>query len=352
MTTTRPTYRIFLSSTGVDLEEHRKQVSDTVLRLEQAPVAMETFGARPGDPVSVCQQLARDADALIVIVAHRYGWVPSIADGGDGRKSITWLEVEAAKAANKPVFAFLVDPTHPWTHSKEQDRLIEVAADAPKAWEVAQAVQGLKDLKDWLDGKARVVREHFTTPENLAAKATASLANWALGQQRGGSPGVPRRRRAEFRVAQPLQPAPHFRGRRDLLDDLEAWWADAAHPDRVRSLVAVGGTGKTAVAEQFLRRVREKPQRASTLVWSFYEVPDTVAFLVEACQLFLGESDGPAGGRMERLQRGLADGSPHVDRSARAADTPGERPTRSISAASPIAVWAKSSWPRAASRPP
>src|SRR6185369_14379597 len=99
MAQTRLTYRVFLSSTGIDLEEHRKHVSDAVLRLKQAPVAMETFGARPGDPLSVCQQLAQDADALIAIVAHRYGWIPSIDDGGDGNKSITWFEVEAAKAA-------------------------------------------------------------------------------------------------------------------------------------------------------------------------------------------------------------------------------------------------------------
>ena len=279
MTATRPTYRIFLSSTGVDLEEHRKHVSDAVLRLEHVPVAMETFGARPGDPASVCQQLARDADALIVIVAHRYGWVPSVADGSDGRKSITWLEVETAKEAGRPVFAFLVDPAHPWTQPKEQDRLVEVAADPAKALEVVLAVQDLKALKDWLDSEAGVVRDRFTTPEDLAAKVTASLANWALRQQSGGSPRTLRPRPAEFRVAQPLQPAPHFRGRQDLLDDLEAWWGDPAHPDRVRALVAFGGTGKTAVAEQFLRRVRGRPQRASTLVWSFYEVPDTVAFL-------------------------------------------------------------------------
>ena len=48
------------------------------------------------------------------------------------------------------------------------------------------------------------------------------------------------------------------------------------------------------------------------LVWSFYEKPDADAFLRECNQLFLGEEEGPAGGRLERLERGLRDGRPHL----------------------------------------
>ena len=55
-----------------------------------------------------------------------------------------------------------------------------------------------------------------------------------------------------------------------------------------------------------------KPGEANVLVWSFYERPDADAFLRECNQLFLGEEEGPAGGRLERLQRGLRDGRPHL----------------------------------------
>jgi hypothetical protein len=49
------------------------------------------------------------------------------------------------------------------------------------------------------------------------------------------------------------------------------------------------------------------------LVWSFYEKPDADAFVRECGQLFLGEpDDASAGGRLERLQRGLRDGRPHL----------------------------------------
>jgi hypothetical protein len=92
--------------------------------------------------------------------------------------------------------------------------------------------------------------------------------------------------------------------------ELTDWVGDLASPDRVWSLVAAGGTGKTAVAERVVRDMR--PGEASVLVWSFYEKPDADAFLRECNQLFLGEDEGPAGGRLKRLKRGLRDGRPHL----------------------------------------
>ena len=76
--------------------------------------------------------------ALVVIVAHRYGFVPPVELGGDGVKSITRLEVEAALAAGKPVFAFLIDEKAPWAHAREQDRLL---SEPHNAAQIVAAVQ-------------------------------------------------------------------------------------------------------------------------------------------------------------------------------------------------------------------
>jgi hypothetical protein len=110
--------RIFLSSTATDLQEHRATAAEAIARLGQQTVRMEVFGARPNAPLPECQRLAASADAVVVIVAHRYGWVPSAEDGGDGEKSITWHEVEAAHAAGRPVFAFLVANDATWYFPK------------------------------------------------------------------------------------------------------------------------------------------------------------------------------------------------------------------------------------------
>src|SRR5258708_39742819 len=120
---TRPVLRIYTSSTAIYLREYRDQVRDAVLKLEDLPIAMETFSALGGEPAQECMRMAAGADAVICIVAHRYGFVPPKELGGDGERSLTWLEVDAAKRAGKPGFSFLVDPNAPWPALKEQDRL-------------------------------------------------------------------------------------------------------------------------------------------------------------------------------------------------------------------------------------
>jgi tetratricopeptide (TPR) repeat protein len=317
-----PTWRVFLSSTAVDLTAHRDAVEDAILRLKNLPVRMETFGAVPNMPVPECEARVRESDALVVIVAHRYGWVPSPAQGGRDGKSITWIEVEAAlgrKPRAVPVLAFVVDDAHPWTELKEESRLKQpdVLADPAKITAVARSVEDLLRFKAWLKNDAGLTVDSFSTPADLALKVTAALANWALerhtsrGDLGAGSDTVPLP--LELRICHPLQPAPHFQGRTSLVDDLVRWWGDSAHPDRVRALVAAGGTGKTAIVEQVLRRARSLEFRGHVLVWSFYETPNADAFLREACDLFLGEREGYAGGRLERLARGLREGNrPHL----------------------------------------
>jgi len=148
---TRPVLRIFISSTAVDLRDYREKVRDAVLRLEGLPIAMETFSAQSGQPAGECMKMAAEADAVICIVAHRYGYVPPKDLGGDGERSITWLEVDAAKKAGKPILAFLVDPKAPWTELKEQDRLTSEPPE--KAQEIIKAVQDLQKFKTFLQNE-------------------------------------------------------------------------------------------------------------------------------------------------------------------------------------------------------
>src|ERR1043166_1492561 len=123
MNDAREVLRVFLSSTALDMTACREKVRDTVLQLKQLPVGMETFTALPTTPAADCQREAAEADVVLVLVAYRYGYVPSVALGGDGEHSITWLEVLAAKKAGKPVYVFFVDPKAEWKQPKESDRL-------------------------------------------------------------------------------------------------------------------------------------------------------------------------------------------------------------------------------------
>ena len=304
--------RVFLSSTALDLGKHRGVADDTLLRLAQQSVVMERFGAQPGTPVAECERLAASCDLLVCIVAHRYGFEPE-----PGRGSITRREVVAARAAGKPVYAWIVDDAHRWTEAKEQDLLTQpaVLADPAKQQAVIAALQGLQAFKAWLG--ANVVVEKFSTPDDLGRKIATTLAQVAA-QAPAPAPGAaPAAARVpELRMVHALQPAPHFSGRAALVSSLSTWVDDTASPDRIQALVAAGGTGKTAIIEQVLRGLQQRwprPGAGHVLVWSFYEKPDADVFLRECGQLFLGEPDNtPPGGRLERLQRGLRDGQPHL----------------------------------------
>jgi len=300
---TRPVLRIFISSTAVDLRDYRDKVRDAVLRLEDLPIAMETFSAQSGQPASECMKMAAQADAVICIVAHRYGYVPPKELGGDGERSITWLEVEAAKSAGKPVFAFLVDPKAPWTELREESRL---TTEPEKTAEIIKAVQKLQEFKAYLSGE--YTRGTFSANEELAKLAAIAVANFAR-KPADGPTSTARIWKALYCHA--LQPAQHFRGRETKLEELKKWLESPVTPDRVVSIVAAGGTGKTALVNKALQEAKLS-DRAGVFVWSFYEDPKTDAFLRAAYLYFTGEKSVPTGGMLERLQMALSGDVPHV----------------------------------------
>ena len=75
--------RVFISYTGQDLEEFAKSVRDEIRQWQWIAVDHKDWDATGKRSVKECRERVRKADALIVIVAHRYGWVPS--GGGGGR---------------------------------------------------------------------------------------------------------------------------------------------------------------------------------------------------------------------------------------------------------------------------
>ena len=120
--------RIFLSSTSHDLHEHRRRVDAAIARLQQQSVRMETFGAEPRTPLETCLERVADADALVVIVAHRYGWVPEDQEHNSEGKSITWLECEEATANGKHILAFVVDDSADWPRELREEAELDRAA--------------------------------------------------------------------------------------------------------------------------------------------------------------------------------------------------------------------------------
>ncbi len=166
-------FRVFISSTYEDLKPYRNAVREAVDDLHIQSVGMESFGARPDTPLNESLGMADSADALVVIVGWRYGWVPTAEKGGNGAKSITWFEVEAAEKKGIPVFAYIADDSLKRFLPKEQDRMEE--AKPHEIQDIYKAIQELKNFKKHLNDKHTLTT--FLNPDNLAKKVVTALSN-------------------------------------------------------------------------------------------------------------------------------------------------------------------------------
>jgi hypothetical protein len=106
--------RVFISSTYLDNKHRRELVRDAIERAGMIAAGMETFAASDRPSVDECKRRAADCDVLVGIAAYRYGWEPEGQEPGQ-KKSITWLEYEAARAAGRPCLMFQINPDLPFT---------------------------------------------------------------------------------------------------------------------------------------------------------------------------------------------------------------------------------------------
>ncbi len=102
-------HRVFISSTNIDLEAYRKEATMAVNVAGLSADLQENWTAEDHPPLDACLERVRQAAVLVVILAHRYGWVPEDPARNPEGRSITWLECKEAEANGIDILAFLVD---------------------------------------------------------------------------------------------------------------------------------------------------------------------------------------------------------------------------------------------------
>jgi formylglycine-generating enzyme required for sulfatase activity len=170
---------VFISSTSEDLKEYREQAARAAAASGFSPRMMECFPATGHAPsLPVCLKMVAEAEVVVVLVAHRYGWVPEDPSNPDA-KSITWLECDHAwNVTKKEVLAFLVDPVHPWpAESKEDYRLV---TERKKLGILEEVERNEKKLAEFKNELSRYVRATFTDPASLRPLVSEALAAWRL----------------------------------------------------------------------------------------------------------------------------------------------------------------------------
>ena len=157
--------KIYLSSTFVDLEQHREKIYRGLRALRHDVVAMEDYVAADQRPVDQCLKDVRDADVYVGVFAWRYGYVPK-DDNPEGR-SITELELREAERLKKPRLIFLLKNTAPWPPSM----MDATTGDNERGILI-------NTLRDELQTKRLV--SFFETADELALKVVNALYRWQM----------------------------------------------------------------------------------------------------------------------------------------------------------------------------
>jgi len=252
----RPT--VMVSSTALDLPEHRAQVRDACLRVGAFPLMMEHLPANDAEAIAVSLRMVDEADVYVGVFGHRYGYVP-----GGHDISITEMEVNRAIERDIPRCIFFMADDH---------------AVLKRDVETGPGAERLDRLKQRLS--LTHIIQRFSSPAELRGNVVQSLT----ASRQPGAAGSTLHYESDI----PRAPAPYIAhpytllhtggviGRQAELNLLTDW---VAKPDaevygaRVLTFVTIGGMGKSALTWRWFNDIAPLEMRslAGQLWWSFYE---------------------------------------------------------------------------------
>jgi hypothetical protein len=152
--------RIYVSSTFVDLSEHRDKVIETLRQLGHEVVAMENYVAEDQILLEVCIRDVSSCEIYIGIFGWRYGFIPA---GELAGISITEQEYRRAEHEGIPRFIFLLEVSRPWP----PHHIDAFTGDGDKG-------QRISAFREELQQKRLV--SFFTSPDDLARKVGVAVA--------------------------------------------------------------------------------------------------------------------------------------------------------------------------------
>lgn len=263
--------RVMISSTSVDLPEHREEAMDACLRLDLLPDAMEHLPASDKDAIEVSLGMVDKADIYIGIFAWRYGHEP------DGHEiSITEMEFDQAVEREIPILVFTIHQDHVLTID-----MVETSE---------QAQEKLKALKKRASKNRG--RLEFKSADDLRGQIIHSLGALLREleiEESKDDDEEPKPKSPQFhRISTiPEAPEPYIAhpytllqtkdvvGRRKELRLLTDWVTKPKFEGvRVFNIVAIGGMGKSALTWKWFQEIAPQELRgklAGWMWWSFYE---------------------------------------------------------------------------------
>lgn len=151
-----PAYRIFISSTYVDMIPYRDALQTAITNCDSVAYGMERFVPAPIRPLDRCYEEIAGSQIYILLLGHRYGEIDS-----DSGKSYTELEFEKAKEIGLPILAFLLDTDKVGTLAKFRE------SDAQ--------YNALVRFKNELKNSKEITIGQFASEKDLQEKATRAI---------------------------------------------------------------------------------------------------------------------------------------------------------------------------------
>jgi Domain of unknown function (DUF4062)/Protein kinase domain len=145
--------RVFISSTVSDLEEYRQAAFNAIQSLGARGDDMIHWSADERSGVQLSIDRVKHCDVLILLLAHRYGYVAAESQFG-----VTEMEYRTARSAGIPVLAYFLDESQPWP----PDRI---------EWEKIDLLRAFKRRVE-----AEVTRKLFRSTDELGRLITQALA--------------------------------------------------------------------------------------------------------------------------------------------------------------------------------
>jgi hypothetical protein len=278
-----------ISSTALDLPDHRKAAIDACLKAGFFPIGMEHLPPRDATGVKVSLEMVDKADVYIGIYAWRYGWVPEF-DNSE-KVSITEMEFNRAlerKAAGKlqEILVLVMDDDHP---VKAKD--VEAGDDAQRKLKefkqramngrVAPRFVSVEDMNSNLLHALGELKQRINHPEE---PITDEVAPESFGRDK------PIPKPPAF-YAEPDYIGSHkFVGRESQLAELSDW-AKPADPTNLLLFEAIGGNGKSMLTWEWTTNHATKVRSdwAGRFWYSFYE---RGAIMADFCQRALAYMTG------------------------------------------------------------
>lgn len=296
-----------LSSTFADLKEHRARAIEVINKFHYMPNVMEHSGAQAeADVINTSLEMVRNAAAYVGVISLRYGQTPFDPVQNPDRLSITELEYNEAMRLSRPIVLFIMGADH-------LVRIADIESDPEKQTKLDRFRERAKKMRE--DSEVQRVYEVFSSLEQFSTAAATAIGNLIRLLERdeerepqvlGGRAGLDglSDRQLGFQNGEGLPRPPalaavprylgshSFVGRESELLILSDW-CDAADPNSMLLLEAVGGSGKSMLTWEWLTKHSANARKdwAGRFWYSFYEKGAVMTDFCCAALAYMTETD-------------------------------------------------------------